>query len=247
VIYIRQKKANVWGNWMVTPIGGSNPDFSGILKLNTFPILSNNSLETNLLFPDQPTANPAIKADFPVITLYSNTILFNGSGGAGPTYVSFTNGPGGVVYSAAVTTDVLTTTAPSTADNTARVPTTSWVRTNLTDTLNSGVFSNWPQRIANGSYILSLTDAGKHLLHTDSSAMTINIPINSILPFPIGSSFMVVNVGSNIVTITGVGVTINLAGTTSTGNRILSASFPSKAQLLKIGTDRWLIWGEGIT
>lgn len=59
-------------------------------------------------------------------------------------------------------------------------------------------------------YTLLITDAGKELICTNASAMTITVPPNSSVPFPVGTTIPVFQDGAGTVTfIAGAGVTIN--------------------------------------
>ena len=241
VIYVRQKKANVWGSWLVTPVGGSNPDFSGTLKLNTFPILTNNSTETIILYPN---ATTMIKGAPAATNFYSNGFKFCVATLTTP-YITLDSV--GSTFVCPVDTNVLTTIAPSSVDNSSRVPSTNWVRQNVTDTL--ATLTTWPQNLQNSTnYTLVLADAGKQIYHT-TGVFTLNIPNNITTPFPIGSSIMLVNAGSGAMTIIlAASDTLTFVGTTLTGARTLSGgTTPGMATLVKVAATRWIIWGFGLT
>lgn len=126
--------------------------------------------------------------------------------------------------------------------------------------LNDGDTSQWietgggssvetiPQNEQVTDYVLTLNDAGKHLLHpaTDASARTFTIPANSSVEFPIGAEVTFVNqdsAGSLSIAITT--DTMRLAGSGATGTRTLAPNGIARA--LKIRTTEWIISGTGLT
>lgn len=110
-------------------------------------------------------------------------------------------------------------------------------------------FKGVPQNVQ-GSYTLALTDAGKYIAN-NSSGSTVTVPPNSSVAFPSGTVVTVVNQNGagNISIAQGVGVTITLAGTSTTGTRTLAggAGLFSIATLIKIATDNWIISGSGLS
>ena len=99
------------------------------------------------------------------------------------------------------------------------------------------------------SYTLTIGDSGEHLyMVPSSSALTVNIPPNSSVPFPIGTAIVTVldaAFKSNVVPQTG--VTLRLAGNTAGSNVARTLSEYSMASLIKVGTDAWYISGAGVT
>ena len=99
------------------------------------------------------------------------------------------------------------------------------------------------------SYTLTIGDSGEHLyMVPSSSALTVNIPPNSSVPFPIGTAIVTVldaAFKSNVVPQTG--VTLRLAGNTAGSNVARTLSEYSMASLIKVGTDVWYISGAGVT
>ena len=108
-------------------------------------------------------------------------------------------------------------------------------------------FRGIPQNIQNQNYQLALTDAGEHVYHTQAGANTYTIPANATVAFGIGATVTIINdVGAGVITIApAVGVTLLQAGTANTGNRSLAAQ--GMATMIKIGADRWMINGAGLT
>lgn len=103
-----------------------------------------------------------------------------------------------------------------------------------------------PQNVQNAAYTLVLGDQGKHLYHSDATPRTWTIPPNADAAFPVETAVVLVNDGAAAVTVTpGAGVTLVMAGTGSTGARTLAQY--GVASLLKVGTNRWIISGSGLS
>lgn len=109
-------------------------------------------------------------------------------------------------------------------------------------------FLGIPQNIENANYQLVLTDQNKHIYST-TNGITITIPLNATVAFPIGASITVVldNVNGSLTIAAAGGVT--LVSPIGIGNRSLSALTTAAgiANLLKVGADRWLITGIGLS
>jgi hypothetical protein len=103
-----------------------------------------------------------------------------------------------------------------------------------------------PVNTENANYTLLITDAGKTLYQTSGSAYTWTIPTNASVAFPLGTVVGFINTGSGSVTIAPAGgVTMNLAGAGTTGNRTLAQW--GVATATKVGTDTWVIGGIGLS
>lgn len=103
-----------------------------------------------------------------------------------------------------------------------------------------------PQNAQSAAYVLTLADRGKHIYSENVAGQTITIPPNSDVAFEIESIVVIVNRGTNPITVAqGAGVTLRWAGTASTGNRTLGVN--GLASLLKIGTDVWMLSGAGVS
>ena len=153
---------------------------------------------------------------------------------------------------------------PLTSDNSTKFATTAYVKT-ITGTLGTmssqntdsatmtgnstidGVLLGYrsiPQNTQSGSYTLTLTDNGKHVYATGSTA-TITIPTNAAVALPVGSAVTLINNGSGALTISTTSLTVFFAGTSLTGNRTLNAK--GMATLIKVATDTWFINGAGVS
>ena len=90
------------------------------------------------------------------------------------------------------------------------------------------------------SYTLALSDRGKLLEMNSASANTATIPLNSSVPFPIGSKIDVTQYGAGATTITATGgVTIR-----SFTSFLKIAGQYAACTLVKIGTDEWYAYGN---
>lgn len=106
-----------------------------------------------------------------------------------------------------------------------------------------------PQININSNYTLSLTDAGKHILHpsADTTARTITIPQNTVTAFPVGTAITVINQNNaGVITLSIAGAdTLRFAGIGSTGSRSIAAN--GIATILKITSIEWIVSGAGVT
>ena len=90
------------------------------------------------------------------------------------------------------------------------------------------------------AYTLVLTDANKEIILTNTSAITLTVPPNSSVAFPIGTVIILHQGDSGTVTVSpGTGVTINSAS----GKLSLYEKY-SGAALIKQDTDVWQLMGD---
>jgi hypothetical protein len=94
------------------------------------------------------------------------------------------------------------------------------------------------------AYTLALADAGDHVYFTGGSTATLTVPTNATVAFPIGTTILALNNNSGNLTISGAGVTFQLANG-STGNRTVATK--GMASLIKVATDTWWVTGPGVT
>ena len=119
---------------------------------------------------------------------------------------------------------------------------TSAVQTQL-DAKLGDEYQEMPQNAKNSNYTLALSDSGKHLYHSNTTAYTWTIPANSSAAFPLGTVITFVNDGSGDITIARAsGVALIVFGTDQ--NATLSQY--GLATAIKVGTDRWYITGTGV-
>jgi len=91
-----------------------------------------------------------------------------------------------------------------------------------------------------GSYTLVIGDEGAAIHMTSASAVTLTVPADSAVAFPIGSEIEVVALGAGVISISGdTGVSINGV---SAGSADIAAQWQG-AVLRKYATDSWLLIG----
>ena len=91
---------------------------------------------------------------------------------------------------------------------------------------------------------VAATDAGKHIYFTGGSTATLTVNTNATTPLATGTVILVVNNNSGNLTISGAGVTFQLANG-ATGNRTVATK--GMATMLKVATDTWYVSGAGVT
>lgn len=142
--------------------------------------------------------------------------------------------------------DALTTTAAASTYAPIASPTftgTAKAKDELTNTYDIG-WRDVPQNSQTVSYQLVLADRGKQILMNGTS-LTLTIPANGTVAFPIGTTIMVVNTNTTTLSIAITTDTMTLANSVTTGTRTLARN--GVATITKIGTTSWLISGSGLT
>lgn len=120
---------------------------------------------------------------------------------------------------------------------------TASAKDELSNVYNIG-WRDCPQNSQTANYQLVLADRGKQVLMNGTS-ITLTIPANGTVAFPIGTTIMVVNTNSTSLTIAITTDTMTFANSTTTGSRTLAQN--GMATLTKIGATSWLIAGSGLT
>ena len=142
--------------------------------------------------------------------------------------------------------DALTTTVAATTYAPLASPTftgTASAKDELANTYNIG-WRDCPQNSQGANYQLVLADRGKQVLMNGTS-LTLTIPANGTVAFPIGTTIMVVNTNVTSLSIAITTDTMTLANSTTTGTRTLARN--GMATLTKIGSTSWLVSGSGLT
>jgi len=153
----------------------------------------------------------------------------------GGTGVTTSTGSGSVVLS---TSPTLTTPVLGT-------PTSGTLSNCTVDGTNSVGFRTAPQTSGGASaYTLVLTDSGKSVIFTGGSTATLTVPTNASVAFPVGTVLLVINDNSGNLTISGAGVTFQLANG-ATGNRTVATK--GLATCIKTAADTWYVSGAGVT
>ena len=92
------------------------------------------------------------------------------------------------------------------------------------------------------TYTPVLADSGKIVTLNNGSAITLTIPPNSSVAYPVGSSLTFINIGAGLTTFAqGSGVTIASSGGTATAPSITAQH--NSATCIKIATDTWQVIG----
>lgn len=90
------------------------------------------------------------------------------------------------------------------------------------------------------TYQLAATDAATVVTLSNASAITLTVPPNATVPFPVGTQIVLAQTGAGQVTITpGSGVTLN-----SFDSNLKIAGEFGLVTCLKTDTDTWLIFGN---
>jgi uncharacterized protein YceK len=126
-----------------------------------------------------------------------------------------------------------TPTAPSAAGytDTTQIATTAQVYDTVTTVPANAQSST--------SYTLVLTDAGKLITLSNASAITLTIPTNASVAFPLNTRIDLIQIGAGQVTVSGAGVTIR-----SSGSKLKLTGQYSGATLWKNATDEWYLIGD---
>jgi hypothetical protein len=106
-------------------------------------------------------------------------------------------------------------------------------------------YLNIPQVAFTANATIAATDSGKHYYSTLSTANTLTISNNAVTSWQVGTSISIVNGGSGTMTIApGSGVTLYLAGNSSSASRTLSSY--GMATILNVAANVWYINGSGL-
>jgi hypothetical protein len=93
---------------------------------------------------------------------------------------------------------------------------------------------------------IAATDAGRHYYSTSASNLTLTIANNTSVSWAVGTAITVVNRGSGNITVAqGTGVSLYLAGNSSTANRTVSTY--GMATLINVEANVWMINGTGVS
>ena len=145
-------------------------------------------------------------------------------------------------------TDGVTTTAAATTYAPIASPVftgTPQIPDNAATSANHAAgYRDAPQNLQTVSYQLVLADRGKSVAMNGTS-LTLTIPANSAVAFPIGTVIIIINLNVSPLSIAITTDTLTLANSTTTGTRTLAQN--GLATCVKIGATAWLISGAGLT
>jgi len=106
-------------------------------------------------------------------------------------------------------------------------------------------YLNLPQVVAS-NVTLSLTDAGKHYYANTAGNLVLTVPNNATTAFATGTTVAIIaQATGNVLINVGVGVTMYMAGNSTSANRVVSTY--GMASLVKVATDTWFINGTGVS
>jgi citrate lyase gamma subunit len=114
----------------------------------------------------------------------------------------------------------------------------------LGSSIDTTVFTGLTQATSNNqtgtTYTLILSDAGKIIDMNNASAITLTVPLNSSVDFPVGTRIDLVQSGAGQVTVAGAGgVTIN-----SKGAALNITGQWSAATLIQRAANSWVLVGD---
>jgi hypothetical protein len=107
-------------------------------------------------------------------------------------------------------------------------------------------YLNIPQVSFAANATIAATDAGRHYYSTSASNLTLTIANNTSVSWAVGTAITVVNRGTGNITVArGTGVSLYLAGNSSTANRTVSTY--GMATLINVEANVWMINGTGVS
>jgi len=148
-------------------------------------------------------------------------------------------------------TDGVTTTAAAATYAPIASPTftgTPQIPDNAATSTNYPVgYREAPRNEQTANYTLVAADGGKSIVmgNGTATALTVTIPANATVAFPIGTVIIFVNINTVGLSIGITTDTLTLANSTTTGTRTLARN--GLATCVKINTTSWLISGAGLT
>jgi len=102
-----------------------------------------------------------------------------------------------------------------------------------------------PQITLSANVTANATNAGRHFYSTTAGNLSITLPDNANVAYPLGATLtVVVNAAGNVLVNQGTGVSLYMAGSSSTGNRVVGAY--GLASVMKVATNTWVISGTGV-
>jgi len=103
-----------------------------------------------------------------------------------------------------------------------------------------------PPVVLSADDTIALEDSGKHFRSTTAGNITLSIPTNSTVAFPVGTAISIVEQAAGNILVNAIsGVTLYQAGNSTAGNRVISTY--GLATLMKVDTDTWFISGTGVS
>jgi hypothetical protein len=94
------------------------------------------------------------------------------------------------------------------------------------------------------SYTLAMSDGGRTLDFASSSPMTVTIPVNSVVAFPIGTQIAFIQSGTGQISFVGATVGLETATILSKNNNKRTATQYTQSILVKRDTNSWYLFGD---
>jgi hypothetical protein len=164
---------------------------------------------------------------------------------------STANVTGGNITTAGLVTATgnITSTANVAAGNaiiTTLTSTASLSVTGNTATVTSANYSigylNIPQVSLSANATMALTDSGKHFYSVSASNLSLTIANNTSVTWPVGTAMTIVNrAAGNIIVVPGTGVSLYLAGNSTSANRVVTTY--GMATVINVAANIWMING----
>ena len=102
-----------------------------------------------------------------------------------------------------------------------------------------------PQITFSANATANINAAGCHYYSTTAGNLALTLPDNSSVAFPTGATLtVVVNAAGNVIVGQGTGVSLYMAGSSTTGNRVVGAY--GLASVMKVAANAWVISGTGV-
>jgi hypothetical protein len=232
------------GTWQAIAGGGnaltSNPlsQFAATTSLQLLGVMSDETGTGALVFATNPVLVTPNLGTPSAVNLTNGTALPVGGITASTTLPL---GVGTVELGHATDTTLSRSSAGVLAVESIAVPTVSSTDTLTNKTLTDPKINLAINAQTGTTYTLVLTDNGKLLTHSNASAITVSVPTNASVAFPVGTQITLAQIGAGKVTVAAVTPgTTTVNGTPSLGFR---AQY-SAATLLKTATDVWLLVGD---
>jgi hypothetical protein len=106
-------------------------------------------------------------------------------------------------------------------------------------------YLNIPQVSFAANATIALTDAGKHYYSTSASNLLLTIANNTSVAWTVGTAITIVNRGTANITIAqDTGVSLYLAGNSTSGNRTMTTY--GMSTLMNVAANVWMINGTGV-
>ena len=137
---------------------------------------------------------------------------------------------------------------PDSSTQTTAYQTEVWDTANAAFDAANTAASTIPQNRQSSNYTLQLSDAGKHIYYTQATNVTLFIPTTSNVAFANGATIMLVSQTTSSANITispNTGVSLYLAGNTSSSSRNLTSY--GMATLMQVAANTWFINGTGLS